>query len=951
MTAMLRRFLFALLLLLTAPAFANEVPQGREWPFATSDLPADPDWRFGTLPNGMRYLIRHNGTPAGQGMVQFWVDAGSISEQDDELGYAHFIEHMAFNGSTRVPEGDMVKLLERAGLAFGADTNASTSFGTTLYKLDLPRNTPALLDTALMLMRETASELTFSPEAVEREKGVVLSERRVRDTYALKNTVDQLQFEYPDARFTGRLPIGTLETLQGATAEKLRGLWQRLYRPGNTAIIVVGDFDPDMVEQAIRRHFASWQGPPPAPLPDAGPVDPARAGQTDVFVDPALAESVTINRHGPWQDQADTLEFRRQNVRRQIAYGIINRRFQRMAREDNAPFRDASFGTGEVFEAGRTTALTVSVGEGEWQRGLAAAQAEYRRAMAYGFTAAEVAEQVANLRTALENNAAGAATRNNSSFITAALTLLEDEQVPTTPASALQRFIDHLPDITPASVMEALRAEALPLDDPAFPPLIRFEGRTAPAGGAAALRAAWDAGMAAPLAAPADAALEEFGYQDFGLAGTVVADSREAQFGIRTLTFANGLKLNLKPTDLANDRIAVELNIDGGQMLNTAAAPLATAMTGVLPTGGLGQHTIDQLQSILAGRSVGFDIAADEESFRMAATTTPRDLELQLQLFAAALTDPGWRTQGEAQYRRGIRDWYARRTATPAAALSSELGAILSDNDPRFSLQPEAAYQQLSLVRLKQAIGDRLAKGALELALVGDFREDAAIALVARTLGALPRREAHFRPYADNRTRQFTANRTPRIVRHDGAANQALLRLTWPTRDDSDFAEVLRLELLERVVRLELSDTLREELGQTYSPGVTASQSAVWPGYGTFAISAEVDTGKVDAARTATLGLLQQLATTPVDPDILLRARQPLLEAYDNALKSNAGWMGLVDRAQTEPERIDRFQRAKALLAALTAEDVRAAAAQWLQPEARLEVIVLPRENAASAGE
>lgn len=951
MTVMLRRLLLALFLLISAPALGNEVPQGPEWPFASSDLPADPDWRFGTLPNGMRYLIRHNGTPAGQASVQFWVDAGSISENDDELGFAHFIEHMAFNGSTRVPEGDMVKLLEREGLAFGADTNASTSFGTTLYKLDLPRNSAALLDTALMLMRETASELTFSPAAVEREKGVVLSERRVRDTYALKNTVDQLQFEYPDARFTRRLPIGTLETLQGATSDKLRGLWQRLYRPANTAIIVVGDFDPDQVEQAIRRHFSTWQGPPPAPLPDAGPVDPARAGQTDVFVDPALSESVTINRHGPWQDQADTLEYRRQNVRRQIAYGIINRRFQRMAREENAPFRDASFGTGEVFEAGRTTALTVSVGEGEWQRGLAAAQAEYRRAMAYGFTPGEVAEQVANLRTALENNAAGAATRNNASFITAALTLLEDKQVPTTPASALQRFTDHLPDITPASVMEALRAEALPLDDPAFPPLIRFEGRTAPAGGEQALRAAWDAGMAAPLAAPADATLAKFAYEDFGPAGTVVADSREAHLGIRTLTFANGLKLNLKPTDLANDRISVELNIDGGQMLNTAANPLATAMTGALPTGGLGQHTIDQLQSILAGRSVGFDIDADAETFRMAATTTPRDLELQLQLFAAALTDPAWRTQGEAQYQRGIRDWYARRTATPAAALSSELGAILSDNDPRFSLQPEEAYRTLSLARLKQAIGDRLAKGALELALVGDFQEDAAIALVARTLGALPAREADFQPYAENRSRAFTVDRNPRVVRHDGAANQALLRLTWPTTDDSDFATALQLELLERVVRLELSDTLREELGQTYSPGVTASQSRVWPSYGTFAISAEVDTGKVDAARAATLGLLEQLAATPVDPDILLRARQPLLEAYDNALKSNSGWMSLVDRAQTEPDRIARFQRAKALLAAMTAQDVRAAAARWLKVGAQVEVVALPREKAASGGE
>ena len=192
---MIRRFwLSALLLILAVPALAQPaaVAERHEWPFAESDLPPDPAYRFGRLDNGMRYIIRPNGTPAGQGMIQFWVDSGSIAETDEERGYAHFIEHMAFNGSTRVPEGEMVRLLEREGLAFGADTNASTGFDVTLYKLDLPRNDPALLDTALMLMRETASELTFTPEAVEREKGILLSERRVRDTFQLRNVVDGL---------------------------------------------------------------------------------------------------------------------------------------------------------------------------------------------------------------------------------------------------------------------------------------------------------------------------------------------------------------------------------------------------------------------------------------------------------------------------------------------------------------------------------------------------------------------------------------------------------------------------------------------------------------------------------------------------------------------------------------------------------------------------------------
>jgi zinc protease len=947
---MIRRFLLALLLIAGLPAFAQgeaepaPVAARHEWPFAKSDLPPDPAYRFGRLDNGMRYIVRPNATPKGTGMVQFWIDAGSIAETDEERGYAHFIEHMAFNGSTHVPEGEMVKLLEREGLAFGADTNASTDFDATVYKLDLPRNDPALLDTALMLMRETASELSFNPAAVEREKGVVLSEKRVRDTYQLRDLVDGLEFLYPGARFTGRLPIGTTESLQSATADKLRGLYRRLYRPENTAVIVVGDFDPDAVEAAIRKHFSSWQAQPLVPAADPGPIPVDLAGETDIYVDPALSEQITVSKNGPWLDHTDTLAFRESNVRRQLGYGIVNRRLLRLARGENPPFRGAALGTSEVFEAGRTTNLVIDTGNGEWRRALAAAQAEYRRALEQGFTQAEVDEQVANLRTALENNAAGADTRSNAAFIVGALTLLQDGQVPTTPASALQRFLDHLPQITPESVLASLKEEVVPLDDP----LIRFEGRTAPEGGAETLRAAWDQGMAAPLASEDAATLGQWDYTDFGAPGTVVSDTVEPRLGIREVTFSNGLKLNLKRTDLQQDRVAVQLNIDGGQLLNTREDPLAVAMVGYLPIGGLGKYTSDELQTMLAGRSVGFGVGAGERSFVMSSSTTPRDLELQLQLFAAAVSDPGYRAQAEAQYRRNIENFFASRTATPENALSNALGGIISDADPRFTLQPEESYLGLTFAKLRGALSDRLAHGALELALVGDFDEDQAIALAARTLGALPAREAEFRSYDGNRRRGFTPDRGARVIRHDGAPDQAIVRMDWPTRDNSDFGEVLRLELLERVLQVELTDSLREELGQTYSPGVNATQSKTYPGFGYFTLAAQVAASQVEATREAMLDTVRAAIARPVDADVLLRARRPMLEAYDNALKSNAGWMTLVDRAQSDPEDIARFVEGKAALAALTAEDVRAVAARYLNPDERLEIDVLPREGADS---
>ncbi|MGV3554949.1 MAG: M16 family metallopeptidase [Croceibacterium sp.] len=934
-----RALLFALFFALTPVPAIAQAAEEPVWAFEDSDLPVDPDYRFGRLDNGLRYIVRPNATPAGQGMVWMWFHGGSLFENEDERGYAHFVEHMAFNGSTNVPEGEMVRLLEREGLAFGADTNASTGFDQTIYKLNLPRNDPVLLDTALMLMRETASELTFDPEAVEREKGVVLSERRVGDTYAYRNTVDNFEFLFPGARLPARLPIGTAETLQAASAERLREVWRRIYRPQNAALIVVGEFDPAVVETMIRQHFADWQGPPAPPQPDPGPFDFSRAGETDIHLDPALPERVTISAVGPALDERDSMETRKVRLMRQVGYAIVNRRLQRLTRLDDPPFRGAGLGDSGVLEAAHVTNLVVDAADGEWRRALAAAQAEYRKALEFGFTVNEVAEQLASIRTAIENAAAGAHTRPNSTFVNAALLLLNEGQVPTTQESQLARYEAFEAEITPDTALAALKDELVPLDDP----LIRFQGRVAPDGGAEGLRAAWNEGMAEEIAPDEALDVPDFAYDDFGPPGTIVSDTVEPVLGIRTLRFANGVRLNLKPTELERDRIAIELNVDGGQLLNTRENPLATAMTAVLPVGGLGRHTTDELQTILAGRSVGFSVAAEDDSFRLGATTTPRDLELQLQLMAAALTDPGYRPQGEAQYRRNIENYFASLTATPNDALSSALGAIVSDGDPRFTLQPKEAYLGLSFARLREDIGERLASGAIELALVGDFQAEPTIELVARTLGAIPPREPDFRAYGDNRERSFTADRSLRVLRHDGSADQALVRMTWPTTDDDDFDEVLRLEMLQRIMQLKLVEVLREELGQTYSPAVNASQSRVWPGYGSFTIAAAVDAAQVEEARQAMLAAVEKLTAAPADDDTLLRARRPLLEAYDNALKTNAGWMNLADDAQRDPARLARFVSGPERLRAITAGDIQSTAQRYLDPHVALEIHVLPR--------
>ena len=908
------------------------------WAFEASDIPVDPDFHFGRLDNGMRYVVRRNATPRGTAIVRMEVAAGSIDEAEDERGFAHFVEHMAFNGSANVPEGEMIRLLERNGLAFGADTNASTSFEQTTYKLDLPRNDPELLGIALMLMRETASRLTFTPQAVEQERGVILAEMRDRDGYQLRDALESAKFFHPGALYPLRFPIGSEETLKAATAESLKAFWSREYVPAHTALIVIGDFDPAVVEAAIREKFADWAQAPAAPQPDAGPVEFDDKARTDIHIDPALSNRLMATRHGPWLDEPDTIAQRQENLLRQIGYAIVNRRLARLARQAAPPFRAAGFGTGDVFEAGRSTRLIVDIIENHWQRGLAAAVLEYRRAMKFGFTDAEVAEQVAEIRTSVQNGAAAADTRSHGQLANAVFALLRDDTVPAHPRTVLERFETFAPEITPGEVLAALKREAVPLYDP----LLRFRGRTEPEGGAKAIRKAWNEAERAPLLRGAEIADASFAYTDFGPAGEIASDTRDAKLGIRELRFANGVRLNIKRTDIEKDRVHVRVSVDGGDRLNTREEPLATAMVQVFEAGGLGKHSRDELQTILAGRTVGAHVSTDDDAFVWNARTTPRDLELQLQLLAAYVTDPGYRIEGEVQYRQNINNYFARLRATPNSALRAELGGILSDGDPRFTLGDVEDYRKLTFAELKEALAARLANGAIEIGIVGDVDEAQAIALVAETFGALPGREDTFASYEGLPPRPFTNDRSRRIVRHSGLDNQALLRLTWLTRDDSDPEEALALELLERVVRIELMETLREKLGKTYSPGAASSPSHSWKGYGTFGIAASIDVGEVPSTDAALSEAITGLRERPISADLLHRARQPMIESYENALKSNFGWLTLVSRAQSEAERIDRFLQAKDRLLALTPSDLQAMALRYLDPADAVEVLVLP---------
>lgn len=922
----------------TAPAPAAVNPQtdaAKAWNFAASDVPVDPNIVFGVLPNGMKYALLKNSTPKDSVVLRMRFDVGSFAEADDQRGLAHFLEHMVFNGSTSVPEGEMVKLLERKGLAFGADTNAVTGFDDTVYKLDLPNATDDLIDTGLMLMRETASEVTIDPAAVDRERGIILSERRARDTYQLRSLIDQLGFQMEGMRVASRIPVGTEEVIRTAPAARIRDIYDRYYRPERATLVMVGDFDPAAVEAKIKARFADWKGRGPAgPDPDIGTVDYKRPSAADDFVDPAIQDAVTVTAFKPWVQERDTKAKRARTLAEEVGEAIVSRRLAKIALNEDSPILAGYFSEAAGWKVFDQVTVGAVAKEGAWKEALALVEQELRRAVEHGFTQAEVDEQLAIRRTALKNAVAGVTTRRSETMADVLLSAAEGDFVVVRPETTQALFDATAPSLDAAAVSAAFRKRVEGLSAP----LAHVTSKKPVEGGTPAILAELRASQQVAVAAPSEAASSAFAYDDFGTPGKVVADDRIDDLGIRRVRFANNVMLNIKKTDFQKDKVYLSLRVDGGELLATKDDPTKVALAGSISLGGLEAHSVDELRTILAGKTVSPAFGSDTDAFGGSALTSPDDFALQAKLMAAFVTHPGYRADGLALIRRFLPQQYAANDATPSAVIARDAGGILANDDPREVTPPLAKVMALDWAGLKAAMGDSLAHGAIEIGVVGDIDEQAAIDAIAATFGALPERRAAFDPRTDARVRQYPADRSERTLIHKGPAEQAELRVYWPARDDSDLAEAMQLSLLSRVMQLKLTEELREKLGESYSPGAAASLSSDYPGYGFLLAASNIDYKDLATTRAAIFAIAKELGDTPVDADLLDRARKPLVEAMTKARRENAYWLPYVTEAATHAARLDRSRNGIAEVAAATPAQLQALARRYLVDDKALVI-------------
>lgn len=944
----LRRFVstFAMacsLALAPTPAISVEPAPAHGWGIPYTDVTPDPAIRFGTLPNGMKFAILKNGTPKGAASLRLHFAFGSLGESDREQGLAHFIEHMAFNGSTNVAEGDMIKILQRQGLAFGADTNAFTSFDATAYMLELPKADKERLDTAMFLLREVASEVKFDPAAVDRERGVILSEKRTRDSFQLRQAIDIIGFQMPNTPHAKRLPIGTEQVLKTATADEMRSLYRRYYRPENATLIFVGDANPAEIEQRIRKTFGNWKGSLPAgsKLP-RGTIDIKRPAGFDTFADPAVATTVSYTIARPWIDPPDSLAERERSILETVAQSLFNRRLQRLANLPGSSILGGGMSDQEQKEAGRLTTVTAVTKDGAWKEGLRTAEREVRRALRHGFTASELKTELADMDVGMRTAVERANTRTNPDLAGLIMGSIGQNDFITTPAFRYELFKKVQPAITLERVNAAFRNLWT-----GSAPLVHVSAKTPVRNTEVA--AALTASQKMAVAAPAEVSAKAFAYDSFGTPGRIVEDKRIADLDVRTIRFANNVRLNLKKTDFEAGRVRFNVRMGNGQLDLPLDKPgLAMMMSLTSGVGALKKHSMEELKEISAGKVVTLGTGVGEDAFVASGSTRPDDLALQMKLSAAYLTDPGFRPEAANQWANILPIIEKQVDSQPQGVAGARLPTLLANNDLRFGLPPREVLARRSFKEAAAALAPVIASAPIEITLVGDFDEQKAIAAVAGSFGALPARRLESPPSSEALKASFRKDRSPILLKHDGPADQAIVGVVWPTDDDSDHRRVIGMSILSRVFDLMLTESIREKLGSSYGVGVSSNMSDNFADFGYLMTNAVVAPDKIDEVQKAIEESAAELRNKPVDADLLARARAPALEALDRSRRENGFWIGVLGEAQSRPDRLDRIRNQRALIQAVTPADIQTLARQYLTTATQQQVRIVSSKAPAT---
>jgi len=936
-----------------APRYADP---GDPWIYRGTDIPVDPEWLMGELPNGVRYAVRGNGVPPGQVSMRVAIDAGSLYEQDDERGFAHLVEHLTFRQSRYFGDGEAIPHFQRWGASLGNDTNATTSPTQTVYKLDLPNAQPQRLEESVRLFAGMIQEPTLSAANLAADVPIVLAERRDQAAAGRRIADATRELFFAGQRLAERGPIGTVETLQNATPEAVRAFHRRWYRPENAVVVMVGDADPQVLASLVERYFADWQVPgEAAPQPDFGaPQAPADApadnpvGEARVLVEPGQPRAVTYAILRPYQQVQDNLEYNRELLIDSVALSIVNQRLESRARAGGS-FLYAGVDRQKVSRSSDGTYVTFAPLTEDWQAAMTDVRTVIADALATPPAQDEIDQAVAQLEVSFTDMVGQAQIQAGSKLADDLVNAVDIREAVAAPDTFLSVFRGMKDRFTPGTILEHTRA--LFEGEVIRPVLLTPEPEAVDA---AALRQA----MLTPVTGSGQAhdAQQTLAFADLAPIGTPAEPVSRELLGFREvekLAWANGTRALIWRTDNEPGRVTVRVRFGAGwRGIADDEAVYAQLGEQALVTSGFGAVDQDALDRLAAGRKLTFDFSIGDGAFEFEGRTRAEDVADQLYLFAAKLAQPRWDEAPVERAKASAIIAYDSYAANPNGVINRDLDWLLRDREPRFATPDPEDLRDATAEEFREVWSRLLAEGPVEVDVFGDIDPEATVAALNRTFGALPERVPVPSRIAAIDLPFPEANKKPAVLPHGGDPDQAAAVIAWPTGGGSaNLAEARKLELLAQVFANRLLDGLRERAGAAYSPYVSSNWPRDVASGGTILAMAQIQPEQVSAFFAEAEQIAVGLAADGPDEDELARVMEPVRQTLARAQTGHTFWLNQLDGAAFDPNLIAATQPATLWndYVGTTAEELRALAQRYLGGHGSYKLAVLPQELVSNA--
>ncbi len=901
------------------------------FPHESSDLQPDPAYTFGRLPNGLRYAVRSNPEPASRVFLILRVHAGSIHERDDQQGFAHFVEHMAFNGTRKFPGTTLVDTMQRSGYSLGAHISAFTSYNSTFYQLDAPRNDPATLRQAFTVLREFSEGVLFDPRKIKKESGVVESEQRAYTTSAKDIGRELDRFLYGGTRIVIRPVLGSPEQLRGATTEQLREFYTAWYRPSRMTLIAVGDLSVEKLTALITEHFSELADPdrPPPPEPPMGSIQQAeRVEARYIATHLPGGTSAVLYSIRPDASPSDNVAARRKAIALAAGFWILHERLQRVVRANPVEYGQAQATWTDFLNVADVGLLRVDTKSGMWRGGVVTLEQELRRALTHGFTTSEVDEQKRRLETNYKEAIHTTQKVSSAALARSLLWSLDQNFVPTAPDETWAVVKDAVEILTPEACLAAFRA--------AWPGNARklvILGTDEAPGADKEIVEVFLSSSRMSLADEETVNTEVFAYNYAAEPGTIVRRTHHADVDVHQVEFANGVRLTVKRTDFEANRIYTRARVGYGRLvepLEKTGISVAAATT--LLAGGLGRHDETSLNRILASESLGLSFQVDEDAYSFWGWSGRASFRRLVELHAAHVQDPAFREPPMFTAMMQLRGYYDALVSSPEQLTNALVPRLLHGGDHRHGVPNADMVFRHSASDLRNWIEPVLTKGPLDLSVIGDVDVEEAIAEVARTLGSLPPRETR-QPPAEQLRPASLIRQTEETINLTSKLRKASVMVAWPFQVERPVEDPRRLRMLSNLIHLRVVRRVREELGATYAPVADFWQSAVWPTQGYLVASVVVEPDKARKIAATLREVCEDLARNGMTEDEFQQVYQPKIATLDEELRNNAYWLHYVLPYLTTHPWIVRLPTTRtADYRSMTREELNMFARRYLRP-------------------